>query len=1242
MDKTALKKFSIMARNALIRSVADRCGLIGIREDGIQNPLPNSTKDIQFFDAGTGAPSSVSGNEIEKRNALVRAIREKERDSDYKTAYQYIVEQVAYTWFNRLIAIRFMEVNEYLPSRIRVLSSEQEGKLEPDILSMPFDADFDFTEQERDTIIQLKDRGQKEDMDELFRMLFVKQCDALHENLPELFQKVDGSDYTELLLNISFTDREGVVYHLVNDIPEESFDVSKEGQVEIIGWMYQYYNTEPKDEVFALLKKNVKITKERIPAATQLFTPDWIVRYMIENSLGRLWVEHNCANSRGDDDEIPGDLNEALISNWKYYLAEAPQEPEVEAQLKEIRKSYKDLTPEEIKVIDPCMGSGHILVYAFDVLMQIYESQGYTQRDAASLIVEKNLYGLDIDERAYQLAYFAVMMKARQYNRRILNGEVKPNLYAIEESNGINHNHLKYLGAGMSELERNSARTQLESVLDSLTDAKEYGSILNVEPVDWELLERYAGASEADPQMNLETVGLEKTQAQLKRILKQAQAMAQKYDVVCTNPPYMGLKSMSPSLFSYVMKHYPLTKNDLYGVFLQNSLEHYTKTAGYIGMITQHIWMFTSGFEKYRHILFAQHTITSLVHLGTRAFEEISGEVVQTCAFVVNRKHVDNYEATFVRLVSAQTAAQKEIQYLNQQNRFFQNTKVFSGIPGNPVCYWLTPRVFNAYKNNPLVGDVSTTRQGLKTSDDKRFVRFFFEVDQTKIAHNITSISDAAECGKKWFWLNKGGQDKWYGNNIYLINWENDGYEVKEYATQVAGSFSKNITAIDAYFKECISWPQISISHPSFRYIPSGYIFASAGPSLFTNNPEQKWYFLGLLNSCVTQELLDAINPTINFGVSDILKLPFIYSAEYHAIVTEKAKECVELAKDDWDSFELSWEFHRHPLLPQRPLESKCAFMPSDGKLGNLPVASMYLADEYKRWQGECDNRFKHLKANEEELNRIFIDIYGLQNELAPEVEDKNVAVRKAELGRDIRSFISYAVGCMFGRYSLDVDGLAYAGGKWDTGKYKSFLPDEDNCIPITDEEYFKDDIIGRLVEFVRTVYGSDTLEENLDFIANALGNKGNTSREVIRNYFLNDFIKDHNKTYQKRPIYWLYDSGKQNGFKALIYMHRYSEDTTGRIRADYLFKMQRAYENELKRIQDIIDGSTNSREVAQAEKRKEKLTKQLKETRDYDQKLAHLALARIPIELDDGVKANYEKVQAGKDGKIIQVLARI
>ena len=1206
MDKTAIKNFSIWARKALIRSVADKCGLVGVREDGIQEPLPQSTHDMQFFDAGTGAPASISGDEIKKRKALVQAIHDKQRDSDYKTAYNFIVEQVAYTWFNRLIAIRFMEVNDYLPSRIRVLSSEQEGKLEPDILSTPFDAELDFTPQERDTVIQWKDRGQKEDMDALFRLLFVKQCDALHEILPNLFQEVDGHDYTELLLNISFTDRDGVIYHLVNDIPESDFDVSHvdengqtTGQVEIIGWAYQYYNTEPKAAVFA---KKEKYTKEEIPAATQLFTPDWIVRYMVENSLGRLWVE--------------GHPNDGLKENWRYYLEETEQEPEVQAQLVELRKEYAALNPEDIKLIDPCMGSGHILVYAFDVLMQIYESQGYTQRDAAQSILTNNLFGLDIDDRAAQLAYFAVMMKARQYDRRILTRGIQPHVLAIQESNGIQNAHLEYFGAGLSELEKNTARMQMENLLESLRDAKEYGSILRVESFDWELLRRFVAGVDVVSQITLDSIGVEDTAEKLMRLVDVGQELAQKYDVVVTNPPYMAVSNAGAKVNDYVKKNFSDSKADLFAVFIERCGQM-AKKNGYQAMITQHAWMFLSSFEKLRTKLLAVD-IVNMAHLGARAFEEIGGEVVQTTSFVIRKSHIADYKGEYCRLIEPTSQQGKEDMFLAGENRYAADQSNFSKIPGSPVAYWLSLQTVDAFKAKKLY-EVFEARNGITTGQNDLFIRYWYEV---------VPKSD------KWFKCNKGGSfRRWYGNQEYVIDWENDGFRLKNFRDE-RGKQRSTLRSIEFNFAQAITMSRIGSGITSFRFLPNGFITEGASNNIYF---KENWEnLLAFLNSKVCDFILELYNPTINVMPDDLRNLPLTY-LQASICCNHQVNKAVMLSKTDWDSYETSWDFKRNPLV-----------------IGNS------LSAAYAAWKQKCEDRFQQLKQNEEELNRIFIDIYGLQDELTPDVADKDITVHRVFDNKDavpesmkgsnyvrtmrdeIVSLISYAVGCMFGRYSLDMDGLAYAGGEWDASKYITFIPDEDNCIPVTDVEYFDDDIVGRFVEFVRTVYGEDTLEENLRFVADALGGKGTTSREIIRNYFLNDFIKDHIKTYQKRPIYWMFDSGKQNGFKALIYMHRYDENTIGRIRADYLFKMQRAYENELKRTQDTIDSSTNAREVAQAEKRKEKLTKQLKETRDYDQKIAHLALARISIDLDDGVKVNYEKIQTAPDGKKLAILTAI
>lgn len=1236
MNKTAIKNFAIWARNKLIADVSYDARLIGITEDGIAKPLPQSFGGTQFFDIGTAEPYSISGEAVRQRDKLIEVIQQKEKDTDYKTAYQYVIEEVAYTWFNRLIAIRFMEVNDYLPSHIRVLSSES-GKLEPDLVTTPFDAELPFTTEEETQIFQLK---QDNKLDEVFRILFLKQCNALNEILPALFEKT--KNYTELLLSLSVIDQDGVVYHLIHDIPEDDFNIERGGQVEIIGWLYQYYNTEPKAAAFA---KNGKITKEEIPAVTQLFTPDWIVRYMVENSLGRLWVE--------------GHPDCGLKENWKYYLEEAQQEPEVQAKLAEIRKEYSALNPENIKLIDPCMGSGHILVYAFDVLMQIYESAGYSQRDAAKSILEHNIYGLDIDDRAYQLAYFAVMMKARQYNRRILNGENTCHVYAIQESNNINRAHLKYFGAGMDDIEKNAAKLQLEGLLDTLTDAKEYGSILNVESYNWDLLRRFVAAEDTDGQISMDSVGVEDTAEQLNRLIDIGETMARKYWVTCTNPPYAGTSNLSAKVNNFVKKNYPDSKADLFAVFIERCRQM-TVNNGFQAMITQHSWMFLSSFEKLREKMMLTE-IVNMAHLGARAFEEIGGEVVQTTSFVRCANHVEGYKGTYCRLVEPTSQQGKEDMFLAGENRYTANQDDFAKIPGSPVAYWVSSAMRSLFEEAQTINQHGKSLQGTVTGDNDRFMRLWFEVDDCKF-----SILSVKYKTAKWFPYCKGGEfRRWYGNMSHVINWEDDGFDIRHFC-DASGKLRSRPQNTNYFFREGITWSSLTGGLFGGRYLDEKNTFSDIGPLIVLNDVSEMPVVLAYVNSKVFQEILDICCTGLHYQNGVIGKLPCIDSSKAPNQVIGMTENCIQISRADWDSFETSWDFKKHPLLRN----------------------VFTISEAFAQWQAECNDRFNQLKANEEELNRIFIDIYGLQDELTPEVEDKDVTVRKADLQRDIKSLLSYAVGCMFGRYSLDRPGLVFAGGNfdavywrykgqaaldengdpieggyagislaeyhypkfhdtddWETATWLSYEPDADNVIPITDEEYLDDDIVSRLCAWLKAVYGADTLEANLDYIAKVLGNKGSTSREIIRNYFLNDFFKDHCQTYSvtgsgKRPIYWLFDSGKQNGFKALVYLHRYTPDTIGNLRIDYLHKMQRVYESEINRMQDMMDHSENAREVAAASKRKDKLAKQLKECREYDEKISHLALSRIELDLDDGVKVNYRKLQTAQDGKFYEVLA--
>ena len=1195
MNKTAIRKFAEWAREKLIEDIKYKAGTVGITANGIVEKLPQSTSDTYFYDVGTKDYMKISGVEIKQRDALVKAIQTKERSyKSYQEAFENVIEEVAYTWFNRLIAIRFMEVNDYLPSGVRVLSSENKAKKEPDLVTTPFDTDLEFTSYEQDRIIQLKDDNK---LDELFRMLFIKQCNKLHDILPELFEKTD--DYSELLLTISFTDPEGIIHHLINDIEDVDFRINDEmytddgkikadGQVEIIGWLYQYYISKKHDEIVNIYKGTVK--KADIPAATQLFTTDWVVRYMVDNSLGRYWIERNPQSK----------LSEKL----EFFVT--PKNGEIQ---------YVDekVNPTDLTFFDPCMGSGHILVYAFDVLMEIYREVGYSDRDAALSIVENNLFGMDIDKRAYQLAYFAVMMKARSYNRRALTKGISNNIAVVEESNSID----KFACNGLTtDSEQNKIG---EYLVEAYKDAQEIGTLQTIEKKDYKEFVEYLNNVESSAgQIDLfSTAWLNDTLPQMVQLAKQAEIMSNKYAVVCTNPPYMN--KLEGQLKKFVVDNYKAYSGDLFSVFMYRNFG-YCKTDGYSAFMTPFVWMFIKTYAALREYIIEYKSIATLVQMEYSAYEEAT---VPICSFVL-KNGKETSKGLYIRLSdfkggmevqkekALEAIAGRECSYM-----FEARNNDYEKIPASPIAYWASDGILQAFASGNNLGAYALARNGMKTGDNNQFLRLWWEVCKTKFNSTTKSYNEAETTVAKWFPYNKGGEyRKWYGNNDYVVNWENCGDEIFNHAK----ADGRNIQDYPSELKfvPSLSWSLITSSKPAFRYKECN-LSDIAGMSLFADKDKILRY-LGLLNSKVALEVLRLLAPTINFQAGDIARIPIVTEVNSSEEIISTVDSNIAISKLDWDSFETSWEFKTHPLICCEEDEVSVAF---------------------EKWAKECNERFNQLKTNEEELNRIFIDIYGLQDELTPKVEDKDVTVRQADLQRDIKSLISYAVGCMFGRYSLDEDGLAYAGGEWDNGKYDTFIPDEDNCIPITDEEYFEDDIVGLFCAWLKKVYGEDTLEENLDFIANALGNKGKTSREVIRNYFLTDFIKDHIKTYQKRPIYWLFDSGKQNGFKALVYMHRWNADTIGNVRVEYLHRIQRVYEKEITRMQEIIDNSHDNKEISNATKRKEKLQKQIKETKDYDAKIAHLALSRIDIDLDDGVKVNYEKVQTA-DGKKMQILAKI
>ena len=1174
MDKNVLKKYAIWARRELIVRVSQRATYYGVTES----------------DYGDVSADSVNGrvlstSEKKQRQALIVQIRKK--------GYEEVIEEVAYTWFNRFLALRFMEVNGYLPSRVKIFT-DSDNHFKPEILTEAINLEIDGLDMEK--VYAYKDANQTE---ELYKYLLVVQCNALNAVLPGMFQKIE--DYTELLLPDKLLLEGSVIERMIALIPEEDW----KDAVQIIGWMYQYYNSEKKDEVFAALKKNVKITKENIPAATQLFTPDWIVRYMVENSLGRLWLE--------------GHPNEDLKSNWKYYLEEAEQEPEVEAELVKIRAEYAQLTPEDIRCIDPCQGSGHILVYMFDVLMQIYESYGYTTQEAVASIVRNNIYGLDIDERAAQLSYFAVMMKACQYDKRFLkrkdeDGKFKvpqPRVYAIQESNDVDSHVLEYFCNGNAEL-----KEVIETIMEEMYNAKEYGSIITITRQNWDAI--YARFDEIKEDISIYKEGT----LELLLLVQVAQMLAQKYHVVVTNPPYMGISGGNTKLNEYVKKNYSHCKADLFAVFIERCGEMIRKSC-YYAMITQQAWMFQPTYTQLR-VSLRKKTIMCLLHLGARAFDEIAGEVVQTVSFIYANTKIEHYLGCYKQLTGENGEAAKECAFFETNNRYNVQSILFDDLPNYPIAYWLSENFAKVFRHE-RISKYSISDGQTKTGDNEKYIRFLWEVN----THTIGK-------GHKWVLIAKGGKfRKWAGNIEMVVDWSETAREHyrKDHVARIAPEY--------IWFRKGISWNHIASYNFAARILNDNALFETAAPSIFFDSEDILWNVLAFLNCEVSNQLLKFINPTLSTNVGDITIQPIICSEIYHERIQFLAKQCVEISTQDWDSFETSWDFERHPIV-QTYFDNTYYQQERIVQWRDLHL----LKDCYNQWSTDCNFRFETLKRNEEELNCIFIDIYGLQDELSPEVEDKNVTVRKADVQRDMKSLISYVVGCMFGRYSLYVPGIVYAGGEWPpeekavgvrekyfphadpdicswTDAYGTYMPDMDNIIPITDDEYFENDIVEKFIEFIRTVYGEKFLDKNLKFIADALGGKGQP-REVIRNYFINDFYNDHCKIYQKCPIYWLFDSGKKNGFKCLIYMHRYEPDTIARIRTDYVHEQQSRYRTAIADLEHRIANAGTSERV-KLNKSLKKIQEQADELHIYEEKIHHLADQMIAIDLDDGVKHNYE-----------------
>lgn len=1170
MHDSVIKNFCVWARRELMSEVERRCALYDISEH------PENPKDAQAVGGRV-----LSSQERKQRSDLLR----KAHDEGYDT----LVEQAAYTWFNRIMAIRFMEINDRLPSHTRLLSGN-DGSFKPQALAEALQVDIEGID--RAHVAQLVQSG---DDEETFRYLFLAQCAELASCMPTVFSQVGSS--VELLLPDGLLRQGGVIERMVEDIPEEDW---LEG-VEIVGWMYQYYVSERKDEYFASKRK---ATREDLAPATQLFTPEWIVRYLTENSLGRLWMLNH--------------PDSALATRMEYYIA-----PDVDAET-----DFKRIeSPEDITVVDPACGSGHILVYAFDLIAAMYEEEGYSRRDIPRLILEKNLTGLEIDPRAAAMASFALTMKACEYDSRFLRRGVRPRITVLSRIE-FDEDERDAIARTMKDQERLDAPFLLEQtdLLDVLAHLDEAGSLFA--PTEADL-----GSVRAVAETVMDEAGMfgmaaaEKAQ----RALEELEPLARHYDVVAANPPY--LSNMNDWLKSWVKKNYPDGKNDLFAAFIYRNLR-FANASGQLGFMTPYVWMFISSYEKMRSYLIDRQTIISLVQLEYSGF---SGATVPICIFTLQKGASSNYQGGYVRLSDFKGAANQAPKTLEAiQNPdcgwFYRvDQQDFKKIPGIPIAYWASKSIIQSFHVGEPIEQIGDVRQGIIPGNVPEFVRLWFEPSLLKIGFGLRFSEEIVSSGKKWFPYNKGGAyRKWFGNNEFLLNMENDGYEIKHSGK----NNNYRLRDPELYFKPALTWSKISSGDFSMRFAPSGLLFDIAGCCAFNI---KKWeYVLGLLNSSTGSRFLSLISATLNYEVEHIKSIPILFDSSKESSIGDSVARNVAISSQDWNSYETSWDFTEFPLVHFHEF------------LGSLEQA-------YKSWKAECNKRFYQLKANEEELNRIFAEIYHMEDEVPIEVPLDKVSVHivfdsdddvpeelkgsnyvrtKAD---EVKSLISYAVGCIMGRYSLDKPGLVLANQGEGLSEYlqqvldPSFAPDADGIIPLTDVEYFHDDATGLFVDFMAAAFGEEHLEENLQFIADALGGTG-TPRQVIRAYFRDGFFADHCKTYGvqsagKRPIYWLFDSGKKGGFRALFYMHRYTPDLLARLRTEYVLPQQDRYRTQIDVIDDAL-ATADRREAADLRKRRKKLADQLSETVAYEEKVHHLADQMIEIDLDDGVKHNYTLFQ--------------
>ena len=1202
MNKSSLKIFAIEARKELMEKMRTRLEILGITKKGIEKAKV------------VGREVEINGSLYPKEsyNSLLRKYRQ--------IGYEELVEESAYTWFNRLTALAFMEANEYIEEKMIFNNGL---KNEPGIIDNYYDFEF-FKNLDADLqreLHDLRDENTANSIEKLYSILVEEKCEELSAIMPFMFKK--KGTYSDILFPTGLLLENSLLVRIREEI-------GKEAPIELIGWLYQFYNSEKKDEIFA---KKERIEKENVPAVTQLFTPDWIVKYMVENSLGKLALE-----STG--------INENLKNNWKYYIES------------ELDKNSEKIKIEDVKILDPAMGSGHILVYAFDLLFEMYENLGWSTKDSVLSILKNNLYGLEIDERAGQLASFALMMKAREKFSRLFSvlkreEDFKLNTLIIEESNSLSERIKNRIKA--------NNLNNLNKIIEDFEDAKEYGSILKLKTIDKETLEKEFNLLKESLDNEQGTlifnedeldINIEEDLELIESLIAQHIALTNKYEAVITNPPYMGGKGFSQKLKAYVEKNYKDSKSDLFAVFIERCND-FTKKECYTSMITMQSWMFLSSFETLRKNLIEKTEIKTLNHLGTRAFSEIGGEVVSTVAWVSQRKSPKN-DGTYLRLVDYNNADLKEEEFFNKANYFQAKQKDFEKIPGSPIAYWVSNKVREIFEKNQKLGEVGEAKQGLATADNNRFLRLWNEVSYNKIGYNMANSQEALESKKKWFPYNKGGEfRKWYGNQEYLVNWENDGYEIKNFYDE-KGKLRSRPQNTEYYFKESISWGLITSAGSSFRYFPKGFIYDVAGMSYFLE--KNQFNYLGILNTKIYTDLTKIINPTINLQVGDVLALPAteIKNEKFNKLVEEN----ISISKEEWDSRETSWDFERLSLI--------------DGK--DLKTA-------YENYCSHWRDNFVQLHRNEEELNKLFIEIYDLQDEMDEKVSFDDITILKKEakiveidnsipkefsteaekylydrrvsleFNKDelVKQFLSYAIGCIMGRYSIDKSGLIMANSddvlELSSNKFlvkdangdirqevkTEFLPDEFGIIPITAEKDFSNDIVERVKEFVKFVYGEERLKDNLNFIAEALGNKDNKNpEEIIRTYFIKDFYVDHLQRYQKRPIYWLMNSGKKNALSCLFYIHRYEALTIARVRADYLIPYQEMLDNKRKFIErQLSDEDISANDKKKVEKELKDLDVLLKELREYANEVKHIAEQKIALDLDDGVNVNYERLGA-------------